>query len=217
LTVCDRLNLCSSDTRTVEVRKRTVTIGSLGDTAGTYDTGGARRASLVDEFGSVVSGRTLDFSVNGIGAGSSVTSSSGIAQVSWTPLLDAGTYATGASFAGDSLYEATSGSNSVAITRKATTMTYTGTTTGGPNKAVILSAVLKDATGKALAGRQVVFVLGSQQVQALTDASGIASASLKLVQKNGTYSLTATWAPSGADANRYVGSAASATFKLQAK
>src|SRR4029079_868548 len=197
--------------------KRTVTIGSLGDTAGTYDTAGARRASLVDEFGSVVTGRRLDFSVNGAGAGPSVTNSSGLAQVAWTPLLDAGTYATGASFAGDTLYESATGSNSVALARKATTMAYTGTTTGDPNKAVILSSVLKDATGKALAGRQVVFVLGSQQVQATTDASGIASASLKLTQKNGTYALTATWAPAGADANRYVGSAASVSFKLQAK
>ena len=96
-------------------------------------------------------------------------------------------------------------------------MTYTGTTTGGPNKAVTLSAVLKDATGKALASRVVVFLLGSQQISATTDASGIASASLKLTQKNGTYPLTATWTPSGPDAAHYVGSSASTIFKLQAK
>ena len=103
------------------------------------------------------------------------------------------------------------------IARKATTLAYTGATTGGPNKTVILSAVLKDATGTALSGRQVVFVLGSQQVSAATNGSGVASASLKLTQKNGTYALTATWTPSGADAGRYVGSAASVTFKLQAR
>ncbi|HET7030200.1 MAG TPA: PKD domain-containing protein [Candidatus Limnocylindrales bacterium] len=217
LTVCDRLNACASDGRTVEIRKRTVTVGALGDTTGTYDTAGARRASLVDEFGSVVSGRTVTFTVDGSAAGSSVTSSSGTAQVAWTPLLDAGTYAAGAAFAGDSLYEANTGSNTVAIARKATAMTYTGTTRGGPNKVVVLSAVLKDATGTALAGREVVFVLGSQTVSATTSESGIASASLKLNQKNGTYQLTATWTASGADAARYVGSAASVSFKLQAK
>jgi PKD repeat protein len=217
LTVCDRRAACSSDTRTVLVRKRDVTVGSLGDTAGTYDTPGARRATLVDEFGQVVSGRTVEFAVNGSPVGSSVTNSSGQAQVAWTPLLDAGTYGTTASFAGDALYASATGSNSVVIARKATTLAYTGATTGGPNKTVVLSAVLKDAAGKALGGRQVVFVLGSQQVSATTSASGIASASLKLTQKNGTYALTATWTPSGADANRYVGSAASVTFKLQAK
>jgi PKD repeat protein len=217
LTVCDRRDACASDSRTIEVRKRNVTIGSLGDTAGTYDTAGARRASLVDEFGAVVSGRTVLFTVNGAATGSSVTNASGQAQVAWTPLLDAGTYATGASFAGDGLYESATGSNSVDVARKASSMTYSGATTGGPNKTVTLTATLKDATGKALAGRSVVFVLGSQQVTAPTNASGIASTSLKLTQKNGTYALTATWTPSGADANRYVGSSASATFKLQAK
>lgn len=217
LTVCDRLGACSSDTRSVLVRKRTVTIGSLGDTAGIYDTLGARRATLVDEFGQVVSGRTVEFAVNGSAAGSSVTNSSGQAQVAWTPLLDAGTYGTSAAFAGDGLYESATGSNSVVIARKATTLVYTGATTGGPNKTVVLSAVLKDAAGTALGGRQVVFVLGSQQASATTSPSGIATASLKLTQKNGTYALTATWTPSGADANRYVGSAASVTFKLQAK
>jgi hypothetical protein len=217
MTVCDRHAACSSDTRTVDVRKRSVTVGSLGDTAGTYDTPGNRRATLVDEFGQVISGRTLQFAVNGAAAGSSVTNSSGQAQVAWTPLLDAGTYGTSAAFAGDSLYESATGTNSVVIARKATTLAYTGATTGGPNKTVVLSATLKDATGTALAGRQVVFVLGAQQVSATTSSSGIASASLKLSQKNGTYPLTATWTPSGADASRYVGSAASVTFKLQAK
>jgi PKD repeat protein len=217
LTVCDLHNACASDTRTVDVRKRTVTIGSLGDTAGTYDTAGSRRASVVDEYGVVVSGRAIDLTVDGVAAGSSVTNASGVAQVAWTPLLGAGTYATGASFAGDSMYESATGSNSVVIARKASTVTYTGSTTGGPNKTITLSAILKDATGKALAGRQLAFVLGSQQVQATTDSSGIASVALKLNQKNGTYQLTATWTPSGADADHYVGSAASATFKLQAK
>lgn len=217
LAVCDRLNACSSDTRTVEIRKRTVTVGSLGDTAGTYDTAGARRASLVDEFGAVVTGRTVDFTVNGAAAGSGVTNTSGTAQVAWTPLLDAGSYATAASFAGDSMYENASGANAVTIARKATTVTYTGTTTGAPNKVAILTAILKDAGGKALAGRQIAFVLGNQSISATTDASGIASASLKLTQKNGTYPLTATWTPSGADASHYVGGSASATFKLQAK
>ena len=217
LTVCDRHGLCSSDSRTVDVRKRTVSVGSIGDTAATYNTGGVRRAALVDEYGSTVNGRTIAFSVNSAPAGSSVTNSTGSAQVAWTPLLDAGTYPTGAAVAGDALYDPASGSGSVVIARKATSMTYTGTLTGGPNKAVTLSAILKDATGTALAGRPVVFVLGSQQVQATTDASGIATASLKLTQKNGTYPLTATWTPAGADAARYVGSAASASFKLQAK
>lgn len=217
LTVCDRGGLCDTDTRTITVRKRDVSIGALGDTAATYDTGSTRRASLVDEFGNAVNGRTISFTVDGAGAGSGVTNSDGRAQVAWTPALAAGTYATGASFAGDARYTAADGSGSVTIARKATSLEYTGARTGGPNKTVTLSAVVRDATGTPLAGRTVVFVLGSQTVNAATNASGVATASLKLTQKNGTYPLTATWTPEGADAARYTGSAASVTFKLQAK
>jgi PKD repeat protein len=217
LTVCDRQGLCASDSRLVNVRQRTVSLGSLGDTAATYDTAASRHAALVDEFGATVNGRTIEFEVAGTVVGSSVTNSSGIAQLAWTPLLDAGAYAADASFAGDSLYESTAGSGEVAIVRKATSVAYSGTLKGGPNKVVTLSGVLTDATGKALGGRTIVFVLGSQTVSAVTSEMGVATAALKLTQKNGTYPLTATWAPIGADTAHYVGSAASAAFKLQAK
>ena len=217
LTVCDRGGLCDTDARTITVRKRDVSLGSLGDTSATYDTASTRRASLVDEFGSAVNARSVSFTVDGAAAGSGVTNSDGRAQVAWTPGLAAGSYATGAAFAGDSHYTAATGSGSVAIAKKATSLEYTGAKTGGPNKTVTLSAVVKDATGTPLVGRTVVFLLGSQTVNAPTNASGVAAASLKLTQKNGTYPLTATWTPSGADAARYTGSASSVTFKLQAK
>jgi PKD repeat protein len=217
LVVCDRLWACASDSREINIRKRNVSLGSLGDTAATYDTPASRHAALVDEFGSPVNGRTIEFEVAGVSVGSSVTNSSGVATRAWTPLLDAGAYAADASFAGDSLYTSTTGSGGVVVARKATTVTYTGTLKGAPNKTTILSAVLKDATGTALGGRTVVSVLGSQTVNATTDATGVATASLKLTQKNGTYPLTATWTPAGPDAGRYTGSGASAAFKLQAK
>jgi hypothetical protein len=93
----------------------------------------------------------------------------------------------------------------------------TGALSGGPNKTIALSAVLVDATGKALGGRQIDFQLGTQSASAVTNGSGVATTTLKLNQKNGKYSLTATWAPIGGDAVGYVGSSASATFSLQAK
>jgi hypothetical protein len=224
-TACDRHGPCASDNRLVQVVKRGVSLGSLGETAATYDTPSSRHAALVDEFGVAVTGRTILFTVAGATVGTSETNSSGIAQLAWTPLLDAGTHSAGAGFAGDALYKSTIGGSgvpvpgdgSVVITRKSTSVAYTGAKTGAPNKTVTLSAVLTDATGKALGGRTVVFVIGSQTVSAATNDAGVATTSLKLGQKNGTYPLTATWTPAGADAPRYVGSAASTTFKLQAK
>jgi hypothetical protein len=217
LTACDRWGLCASDSRIVHVVKRTVSVGYLGDTAGTYDTLGTLRASLVDQFGANVNGRQVAFSVNGAAASTGSTDASGVASTAYRPALDAATYPTSASFAGDSLYQAGSGSGSIAIARKSSSVVYTGALNGGPNKAVTLSAVLKDASGMALAGRTIAFKLGSQSASAVTNASGVATTSLKLNQKNAKYALTATWTPSGADANHYLGSAASATFSLQAK
>ena len=72
-TACDRWTACASSTRIVHVIARTVSVGYLGDTAGTYDTAGTLRASLVDQFGANVSGRSITFAVNGAAAGSSVT------------------------------------------------------------------------------------------------------------------------------------------------
>jgi hypothetical protein len=216
-TACDRWTACASADRIVHVVARTVNIGYLGDTAGTYDTAGTLRASLVDQFGSNVSGRTITFAVNDAIAGSSVTGSGGIATTAFTPLLDAGSYPTSATFAGDSLYVTNVGTGSIAISKKASSVTYTGPLTGGPNKSITLSAILRDATGKLLAGREIVFQLGTQTASATTNASGVAQATLVLKQKNGKYPLTATWSPSGADANRYIGSAASVTFALQSK
>jgi hypothetical protein len=216
-TACDRNGACQTDTRDIVVRARDVSVGAIGDTAATFDTAAHLRASLVDEFGQTVNGRTMTFKVDGADSGTAVTNSSGLGSTAWTPSLAAGTYGTSASFAGDTLYTPATGTGSVAIARKATTTTYTGTLTGGANKSITLSAVLVDATGTPLGGRTIAFVLGSQTASAVTSSSGVASTQLKLAQKNGTYPLTATWAPAGNDAARYVGSVASATFKLQAK
>jgi hypothetical protein len=86
-----------------------------------------------------------------------LTNSNGIAAKSYTPTLAAGAYTGSSAFAGDSMYKASDSSNAFAVAKKATTTTYTGATTGGPNKAVVLSAVLKDATGKPLGGRTIAF------------------------------------------------------------
>jgi hypothetical protein len=217
LTSCDRFAACSSDTTSVMIRTRTVTAGYLGDFTGTYNTSSTMSGVLTDEYGNSVPGRSLTFSYNGSSVGTSSTSLTGVATRVFTPTLSAGIYPVSVSFAGDTLYESATGSGSYTEVQKASSVTYTGALTGGPNKTVTLSAVLKDATGLPLSNEKITFVLGSQTVSALTGSTGIATTSLKLTQKNGKYSLTATFAPTGGDANLYTGSSASATFALQSK
>jgi hypothetical protein len=63
----------------------------------------------------------------------------------------------------------------------------------------------------------VNFLLGTQAASAVTDANGQAVTTLKLTQKNGTYTVSATFTPAGIDATHYSGNASTNTFKLQAK
>jgi hypothetical protein len=217
LTVTDKDGGSDTDTRTVHVTKRDTTTAYVGPSSATFDTPTTLTASLTDEYGVAVNGRSIAFTVDGASVGSASTNSAGVASLAYTPLLAAGTYATGASFAGDSLYKASDDTGSLTIARKATTVTYTGALNGGPNKVVDLSAILADASGTRLAGRTITFVLGSQTATAVTDSNGVAIVNLKLTQKNGIYPLTATFAASGADATHYLGSSDAESFKLQKK
>ena len=107
------------------------------------------RASLVDEYGQAVSGRQVSFQVGSEGPFGATTSGTGAASRAYTPGLSAGSYAGTVTFAaGDTLYEAAAANFTFAVARKATTVTYTGALSGGPNKTVALSAVLKDAPGR---------------------------------------------------------------------
>ena len=217
LTSCDQFGACASASRVVHVVKRDTTTAYLGDTAGVFDTPATLGASLVDQFGAPVNGRTITFAVGTDGPFTALTNSSGIAVKSYTPTLAAGSYTGSAMFAGDSLYNPSNSANAFVVAKKATTTTYTGATSGGPNKTVVLSAVLTDGTNKPLANRTVTFQLGSQTVAATTNTNGVAAASLKLTQKNGTYTVAATFLPAGSDATTYLGSSQAVIFKLQAK
>ncbi|HUC32251.1 MAG TPA: Ig-like domain-containing protein, partial [Ilumatobacteraceae bacterium] len=183
-----------------------------------YDTAGPIAVSVVDEFGAPVTNRVVTFALDGTGIGSATTSSNGVATLMHAPQVPSGAHALSATMAQDSLYAGPqSGGGSFTVAKKATVLTYTGAITGAPNKVITLSAKLVDATGKPLAGRTINFTLGTQNASATTDANGMATTTLKLTQKNGTYTMYATYTPAGNDASRYVGSGVITSFKLQAK
>jgi hypothetical protein len=208
LTVCDAYGQCASGTLTVHVAKRNTTLGSTGATSGVFHTATTLSGSLVDQLGLPVNGRTVSFAVGTDGPFSVSTNSSGVASTSSKPRLAAGSYAITASFAGDSLYNASSSSNTFVESQQATSITYTGATFSHPNKAVTLSATLVDAGGAPLAGRTVSFVLGSQSATAVTNAQRVAVTTMTVSQKNGIYTVTATYDPTAnpPDASYYLGS-----------
>jgi hypothetical protein len=78
--------------------------------------------------GNPVVGKTITFTLNGNAAGSATTDASGIAALSNVSLgsISGGTYAGGvvASFAGDSIYAAASGSSDLTVNQKEQTITF---------------------------------------------------------------------------------------------
>jgi PKD repeat protein len=105
-----------------------------------------------------------------------------------------------------------SASTQVVVSRRETTTTYTGPNKATPSKNVTLSATVVDDRGQPVAGRLVTFTLGAQSITATTSSAGVASAVLRLSQKHGTYTVTATFAPEPTD--KYTGSAGSQTFTI---
>jgi PKD repeat protein len=102
-------------------------------------------------------------------------------------------------------------SSTVTISKRATTLTYTGANSALPNKLVALSATLVDDHGQAVAGRMITFTLGSQTASASTNSAGVATVNLKLNQHNGTYPLTTSFTGDGL---YLASSGASVTFKI---
>jgi PKD repeat protein len=103
-----------------------------------------------------------------------------------------------------------SSTTQVVVSKRTATTTYTGPNTSRPSKTVTLSATVVDDLGQPVAGRTVTFILGAQTISATTNSSGVASAMLKLTQKQGTFTVTASFA---GDA-KYVGSTNSQTFTI---
>ena len=102
-------------------------------------------------------------------------------------------------------------SNSVAITTPMpTNLALSGDTSGDYSDNAAVSAVLTDANGSPLFGKQVLFTLGTQEATAVTDALGQAQASVKLSQTAGPKEISVDFAGDG----YYLASQAQAPFEI---
>jgi hypothetical protein len=98
----------------------------------------------------------------------------------------------------------------VTVIKRGTTLTYTGPNSANSSKTITLSGTLVDDLGQAVAGRVLQFTLGTQSISATTNSSGVASATIRLNQKHGTYTAAAAFA---GDA-KYISSNDSTTFVI---
>lgn len=213
--VCDDDGGCTTDEFQVTVRKRDTSLAYTGQNAAAYSSTATLAGSLVDEFGQPVNSASLGFTLDGSSVGSALTGAGGNASRTFVVGLPEGAYDVATAFAGSALYTPSGpATESFDVDAMSSTITWTGTTTGKPNKDVPLSAKLVDALGRPLGGYQVTFTIGAQSVSATTGVSGVATASIKLNQKPGTYAWQVSWA---GDPGRYLADDATGGFKVNTK
>ena len=113
-------SLSSVQTCFTDVSPAAATTLAVGSASGTYG-GTTTLTATLTAGGSGVSGETVNFTLNGSSVGGATTNASGIATLQNVSLsgISAGSYPTGvaASFTGDSSYQASSGSNSLSVSK----------------------------------------------------------------------------------------------------
>ncbi len=172
-----------------------------GDTTADYHDSATLSAILTDTSVSPstpVSGETLTFTL-GKQSCTATTNSKGQGSCTLTVNQAPGAATVQVSFAGDSTYLASNTSAGFTVTKEQTTLTYTGDTVMATDQPAHLSAVLTEDSTTPIAGRTILFALGSgasaQTCSGTTDATGTASCTIASVsQPLGPGSVTAQFA-----------------------
>ena len=158
-----------------------------------------------------VANQTITFTI-GAQSCTGITDATGAASCNLTLNQVPGPYTVTATFAGAGLFQPSSSSAPFTITKEETTLSYTGDTIIANNTTAHLSGVLLEDGTVPIAGRTVVFTLGTgataQSCSGVTDGAGVAACDIFPVnQPSGPGVVTATFA---GDAF-YLPSSASAT------
>jgi len=155
----------ASASGSVVIDPRPTSLTSPGSISVTYGTAFSLTTKLTDNNGTVLSGRTVTFTVGANITLTAVTNGSGVASVSGPANLNANSssypsYPVNVSFAGDTNYGSSSVTGSVQVNPRPTTLTYTGSTSVTVGSAPTLSALLTDSSnGSVIAGMPVTFTI----------------------------------------------------------
>jgi len=179
----------ASGIATVTIRPSNVHLSAVG----TVVTGSnvALSATLLDG-SSPLAGRTVALKLGALTC-TAVTNASGVATCVVTASLAVGSYATSASFPGDSYYSASSDAGTALVATRPTALSVSAPASVQNGSSVTLTGTLLDGSS-AIAGKTVTLTLGAQTCSATTNASGVASCALVVTQPAGTYTTTASFA-----------------------
>lgn len=178
--ILDAVSVCFND-----LVVTTLTVAPAG---GPY--GGTADLTATLSAGTAVAGKTISFTLNGTPAGSAVTDASGVATVSAASLvgINAGTYPGGvaATFAGDTGFATSSGSNTLTVAKLSQTITFdplANRTFGEPDFGVTATASSGLAVTFAATGQCTVTADGT-----IVHLTAVGSCTITASQAgNGTY------------------------------
>ena len=162
----------------------------IGNVAGVNGKSVNLTATLTDENGNPVDSEIVNFTVNG-NVHSATTDASGVATWSYPITETAGIYTVNANFAGDDNYILSSGTGSLTVNTKDTTL-IVGNVTGVNGKTVNLTATLTDADGP-VSGENVTFHVNGKDYTAKTNASGVATWNYTITETAGIYIISASF------------------------
>ena len=198
LTVKDDAGLTASVVHQVVVVQRPTVTTYTGATTGDYHDTVTLSGTLDDaETAGPLAGQTLSFTL-GTQSCSGVTDAFGFASCDVLLNQVPGAYTVTASFAGDSVYGASSDSTDFALTREETTLTYTGPTVilANASSLTVSATLLEDGSvPPSPSGQTVTFTLGAQSCSGTTDASGNVSCTISPVSSQlGNQTVTSVFA-----------------------
>jgi hypothetical protein len=190
------------------------TLTYTGATTGDYHDAVTLSATLtLSGTAAGVAGQTITFTI-GTQSCMGVTDGAGAASCSLTLSQIPGPYTVNANFAAAGLYQASAASAAFTITKEETTLSYTGDTIIANNTTAHLSGVLLEDGSVPIAGRNVVFTLGTggtvQTCTGTTDATGTAACGILVHQPPGpgvvsdNFAGDAFYLPSSASANTII-------------
>ena len=135
-------------------------------------------ATLKDENGLTLAGKTIVFTVNGK-TYNGTTDANGVASAKIT-LTAGGTYTITAKFAGDDEYQAQTGTGKLTLTKQSTSLTSSGKTYTVTNTAKYIYVTLKDGAKKLLASKKITATVNGKTFSAKTNKKGVAKIKLTL-------------------------------------
>jgi len=169
-------------------------------------------ATLTNQNGTPLTGKTVNFTVNGAYVGSAVTVNNGVVTLTYIITQTPGIYIINAAFNGDNDYNASAEAGTLTVYKKATTLAVADVAgTKGHN--VNLQATLTSQS-TAVAGKTIQFTVNGANVgSAVADSNGVATLTHTITENQGTYTIGAIFTEDG----DYNGTTGSGTLTVEDK